>query len=199
MCSSDLPRTDFAFKLLAYANVAVGLAGVAVLARLMGLAKFAHPAVVLLFWCLPYTTLAAKFNANAQLLSVWPWAAAALFGSLLYSGWRGLAWSTLLGLCSAAAMLSKYYSGVLLVALFVAASVHRTAAAWYSSPRPWWALAVALPVVQTDLGVSRAEISSAYSTNMVGFFVGGVLVGRLVDRYGIVIASVVSEIGRAHV
>ena len=139
-----MPRTDFAFKLLAYANVAVGLAGVAVLARLMGLARFALPAVVLLFWCLPYTTLAAKFNANAQLLSVWPWAAAALFGSLLYSGWRGLAWSTLLGLCSAAAMLSKYYSGVLLVALFVAASVHRTASAWYSSPRPWWALAVTL-------------------------------------------------------
>lgn len=138
-----MPRTDLAFKLLSYANVAVGLAGVAVLARLMGLGKFAHPAVVLLFWCLPYTTLASKFNANAQLLSIWPWAAAALFGSLLYTGWRGLAWSTLLGLCSAAAMLSKYYSGVLLMALFVAALVHRAAFSWFSSPRPWWALAVA--------------------------------------------------------
>jgi 4-amino-4-deoxy-L-arabinose transferase-like glycosyltransferase len=137
-----LPRSDFAFKLLAYANVAVGLAGVAVLARLMGHGRFAHPAVVLLFWCLPYTTLASKFNANAQLLSVWPWAAAALFGSLTYSGGRGWAWSTLLGLCSAAALLSKYYSGVLLLALFVAASVHPAARAWYGSPRPWWALAV---------------------------------------------------------
>jgi hypothetical protein len=108
----------------------------------MGHGRFAHPAVVLLFWCLPYTTLASKFNANAQLLSVWPWAAAALFGSLTYSGGRGWAWSTLLGLCSAAALLSKYYSGVLLLALFVAASVHPAARAWYGSPRPWWALAV---------------------------------------------------------
>ena len=137
-----VPRSDFGFKLLSYANVAVGLAGVAVLARLTGHARFAFPAVVLLFWCLPYTTLASKFNANAQLLSVWPWAAAALFGSLACSGRRGLAWSTLLGLCSAAALLSKYYSGVLLLALFVAASVHPAARAWYGSPRPWWALAV---------------------------------------------------------
>ncbi|MFM7568706.1 MAG: hypothetical protein ACKO8O_08420 [Betaproteobacteria bacterium] len=67
-----MPRTDFAFNLLSYANVAVGLLGVAVLARLAGLGRFAAPAVILLFWCLPYTTLAAKFNANAQLLSVWP-------------------------------------------------------------------------------------------------------------------------------
>lgn len=139
-----VPRSDFAFKLLAYTNVAIGLTGVVVLARFIGHARFAHPAVVLLFWCLPYTTLASKFNANAQLLSVWPWAAAALFGSLLHSGWRGLAWSILLGLCSAAALLSKYYSGVLLVALFVAASVHPAARAWFGSPRPWWALAVTL-------------------------------------------------------
>ena len=139
-----VPRSDFAFKLLAYTNVAIGLTGVVVLARLIGHARFAHPAVVLLFWCLPYTTLASKFNANAQLLSVWPWAAAALFGSLLHSGWRGLAWSTLLGLCSAGALLSKYYSGVLLLALFVAASVHPAARAWFGSPRPWWALAVTL-------------------------------------------------------
>jgi len=60
-----------------------------------------------------------------------------------------------------------------------------------------WALAVALPVVQPDLGVSRAEISSAYSANMIGFFAGGVIVGRLVDRYGIVLASILSALGLA--
>ena len=35
-------------------------------------------------------------------------------------------------------------------------------------------LAVALPAVQADLGVSRADISFAYSMNMLGFFAGGV-------------------------
>jgi MFS family permease len=58
-----------------------------------------------------------------------------------------------------------------------------------------WALAVALPTVQADLGVSRADISFAYSLNMLGFFAGGVIVGRIVDRHGIVVASVLSAIG----
>jgi len=60
-----------------------------------------------------------------------------------------------------------------------------------------WCLAVALPAVQVDLGVSRADISFAYSLNMLGFFAGGVAVGRLVDRRGIVFASVVNAIGLA--
>jgi MFS family permease len=51
-----------------------------------------------------------------------------------------------------------------------------------------WALAVAMPAVQSTLGVSRADISFAYSMNMIGFFLGGVIVGRLVDRRGIVVA-----------
>ena len=58
-----------------------------------------------------------------------------------------------------------------------------------------WALAVAMPAAQGDLGVSRADISFAYSMNMVGFFLGGVIVGRLVDRHGVVIASIVSALG----
>jgi MFS family permease len=58
-----------------------------------------------------------------------------------------------------------------------------------------WALSVALPVVQTDLGVSRADISAAYSANMIGFFLGGVATGRLVDRRGIVFAAIVSTLG----
>jgi MFS family permease len=58
-----------------------------------------------------------------------------------------------------------------------------------------WCLAVALPAVQADLGVSRADISFAYSLNMLGFFAGGVVVGRVVDRRGLVVASVVSALG----
>ena len=60
-----------------------------------------------------------------------------------------------------------------------------------------WCLAVALPAVQADLGVSRADISFAYSMNMIGFFVGGIAVGRLVDRHGIVFTSIVSALGLA--
>src|SRR4030088_1188924 len=56
-------------------------------------------------------------------------------------------------------------------------------------------LAVALPTVQADLGVSRADISFAYTMNMLGFFAGGVLAGRLVDRRGIVLTSILSAFG----
>src|SRR5262245_24327385 len=60
-----------------------------------------------------------------------------------------------------------------------------------------WCLTVALPIVQTDLGVSRADISFAYTMNMLGFFAGGVVAGRLVDRRGIVITGILSGIGLA--
>jgi len=60
-----------------------------------------------------------------------------------------------------------------------------------------WALAVAMPAVQIDLGVTRADISFAYSMNMMGFVAGGVVLGRLVDRRGIVFTSTLSAIGLA--
>ena len=58
-----------------------------------------------------------------------------------------------------------------------------------------WCLAVALPAVQADLGVSRADISFAYSMNLMGFFAGGVVAGRMVDRRGIVFTSILSALG----
>ena len=58
-----------------------------------------------------------------------------------------------------------------------------------------WSLMVAIPAVQTDFGITRADISFAYTMNTLGFFAGGVIVGRLVDRRGIVVAAVLSAIG----
>ena len=49
-----------------------------------------------------------------------------------------------------------------------------------------WSVVVALPAVQADFGVTRAEASLPYTFAMIGFGVGGVLIGRLVDRFGIV-------------
>lgn len=60
-----------------------------------------------------------------------------------------------------------------------------------------WCLVVALPSVQQDLGVSRADISFAYTLNTLGFFVGGVVMGKLVDKRGIVLTAVLSAIGLA--
>ncbi len=48
-----------------------------------------------------------------------------------------------------------------------------------------WSVIVALPAVQAEFGVSRAEVSLAFTLTMVGGAIGGVAMGRLLDRAGI--------------
>ena len=48
-----------------------------------------------------------------------------------------------------------------------------------------WSLAVALPAVQADFGVQRAGASLPYTLTMIGFMSGGIMAGRLADRFGI--------------
>lgn len=51
-----------------------------------------------------------------------------------------------------------------------------------------WSVVVALPVVQTEFGASRGTASLAFTLVMLGFGSGGVLTGKITDRYGIVTA-----------
>src|SRR6204780_4988123 len=48
-----------------------------------------------------------------------------------------------------------------------------------------WSVVVALPVVQADFAVPRAAASLAFTLTMVGGATGGVVLGRLLDRTGI--------------
>jgi MFS family permease len=48
-----------------------------------------------------------------------------------------------------------------------------------------WSLVVALPAVQADFNAPRAEAALPYTFAIVGFMVGGIIVGRLADRFGI--------------
>jgi MFS family permease len=50
-----------------------------------------------------------------------------------------------------------------------------------------WAGIVVLPFIQTEFGVDRAGASFPYTMTMVGFALGGVLMGRLADRFGIMV------------
>ncbi len=49
-----------------------------------------------------------------------------------------------------------------------------------------WAVVVALPAVQAEFGVARADASLPYTLAMLGFGAGAVVIGRLVDRFGVV-------------
>jgi MFS family permease len=51
-----------------------------------------------------------------------------------------------------------------------------------------WSVVVALPVVQTEFAASRGTASLAFTMVMLGFGSGGVLTGKVADRYGIVTA-----------
>jgi MFS family permease len=50
-----------------------------------------------------------------------------------------------------------------------------------------WSFVVALPAVQADLGLARAEASLPFTFAMIGFGIGCIVFGRWVDRFGIVI------------
>jgi MFS family permease len=57
-----------------------------------------------------------------------------------------------------------------------------------------WSFVVALPAVQADFGVARGEASLPFTLTMIGFGAGGILMGRLQDRFGIVVPSVVGTL-----
>jgi len=48
-----------------------------------------------------------------------------------------------------------------------------------------WSVVVVLPAVQAEFGVDRATAALPYTLTMIGFAIGGVLMGRMTDRLGI--------------
>ncbi len=80
------------------------------------------------------------------------------------------------------------------------------------SPAAWWRLAaslalmtigsagmyvvsVVLPVVQAEFGVARADAALPYTALLIGFGVGGVIMGRLADRFGVMVPVLVGAGG----
>ena len=60
-----------------------------------------------------------------------------------------------------------------------------------------WSFMVALPALQTDFGVGRAEASFPFTMVMLGFAGGGVLMGRLADRFGIAVPLAIGALAVA--
>ena len=51
-----------------------------------------------------------------------------------------------------------------------------------------WSIAVVLPTLQADFGVTRADVLLAYTAVMLGAVVGGPVMGWLSDRFGITVS-----------
>jgi MFS family permease len=58
-----------------------------------------------------------------------------------------------------------------------------------------YAVTVVLPRIQHDFAVDRGAASLPYTLTMVGFGLGGVMMGRLSDRFGVVVPVMVGAIG----
>jgi MFS family permease len=60
-----------------------------------------------------------------------------------------------------------------------------------------WSVVVALPTVQGEFGVARGAASLPYTLTMLGFGFSGIVMGRLSDRFGIIVPVIVGAIAMA--
>ena len=58
-----------------------------------------------------------------------------------------------------------------------------------------YVVAVVLPAVQADFGVARADASMPYTMLMIGFGVGGMMMGKLADRFGVMVPLLIGATG----
>ena len=53
-----------------------------------------------------------------------------------------------------------------------------------------WEIVAILPAVQKEFGVDRAGVSLLYTMTMVGFAVGNFVIGRAIDRFGVMLSLI---------
>ncbi len=57
-----------------------------------------------------------------------------------------------------------------------------------------YVVAVMLPAVQAEFGVARADASLPYTALMIGFGIGGIVMGRLADRFGVMVPLLIGGV-----
>ena len=57
-----------------------------------------------------------------------------------------------------------------------------------------WSVVVALPTVQAEFGVARSAASLPYTLTMIGFGLSSIFMGRLADRFGIIVPVILGTV-----
>jgi MFS family permease len=57
-----------------------------------------------------------------------------------------------------------------------------------------YVVVVVLPTVQAEFGVARADASLPYTLTTIGFGIGGLLMGRLADRFGVMVPLLIGAV-----
>ncbi len=60
-----------------------------------------------------------------------------------------------------------------------------------------WSVVVVLPEIQTEFGVDRSNASLPFTAMLMGFAVGQVIMGKVADRFGIVIPLLIGAVSLA--
>ncbi len=58
-----------------------------------------------------------------------------------------------------------------------------------------YSVTVVLPRIQTEFAVARGDASLPYTLTMVGFGLGGILMGKLSDRFGVMVPVLIGTVG----
>jgi len=58
-----------------------------------------------------------------------------------------------------------------------------------------YTVSVVLPRIQVEFGVARGDASLPYTMAMIGFGLGGVFMGRLADRFGVIVPLLIGALG----
>ncbi|MBL3703880.1 MFS transporter [Sulfitobacter sp. BDSS02] len=60
-----------------------------------------------------------------------------------------------------------------------------------------WAVVVVMPAIESEFGADRASASLPYTLTMIGFALGNLIIGRIVDRFSVTIALIGAALGIA--
>jgi 4-amino-4-deoxy-L-arabinose transferase-like glycosyltransferase len=178
------PFADWAYLLLAVVTVSAGIfLAIELCAEWLAREKLA--VVPFLLAAIPfYNFLGLKFDQNSVLIPLW---ALAMWAFVRALDTRRSGWAALAGIAAAAAMLTKYWSAFLLVALALAALIHpnrrayvRSAAPWVSAgvflialvPHVWWLVANDFPPI-TWVATRRVSASLADTLGSMAEFLFG--------------------------
>jgi len=193
------PHADWAFWLLSAITLATGIYLAIELAGewLDGVKRAAVP---FLLAVIPfYNFLGLKFDQNSALIPLWALAMWAFVRSL---NGRHLGWAALAGVAAAAAMLVKYWSEFLILALALAALFHPRRKDYFRSAAPWVTAGVFLLAVMphvvwlirenfppfTWVAVRRLSESWAdWGRTFVGYLLGTIAYGGAALLLGLLI------------
>ena len=58
-----------------------------------------------------------------------------------------------------------------------------------------YSISVVMPRIQQDFGIARGDASLPYTLTMIGFGVGGIAMGKLADRFGVMVPVMLGGVG----